>query len=43
MFIWVVLLAMVFVAIFDGFGTVHAIEAIFLEYGLGLRGTIIIM
>lgn len=43
MFMWVVLSAMGFAAIFDGLGAVHAIESLFLNYGFGPWGTIIIM
>lgn len=43
MFMWVVMAAMGFAAIFDGLGAVHAIESIFLGYGVGPWGTIIIM
>jgi tripartite ATP-independent transporter DctM subunit len=43
MFMWVVLSAMGFAAIFDGLGAVHAIESLFLRYGFGPWGTIIIM
>lgn len=43
MFMWVVMAAMGFAAIFDGLGAVHAIESLFLRYGLGPWGTILIM
>ena len=43
MFMWVVMAAMGFAAIFDGLGAVHAIESLFLGYGVGPWGTIIIM
>ncbi len=43
MFMWVVLASMGFAAIYDGLGAVHAVESIFLKYGFGPWGTIIIM
>ena len=43
MFMWVVLSSMGFAAIYDGLGAVHAVESIFLQYGFGAWGTIIIM
>lgn len=43
MFMWVVLSSMGFAAIYDGLGAVHAVESIFLNYGFGPWGTIIIM
>ncbi len=43
MFMWVILAALAFGAIFDGLGAVHAIKALFLEYGFGPWGIIIMM
>ena len=43
MFMWVAMAAMGFAAIFDGLGAIHAIKSLFLGYGFGPIGTIIIM
>jgi len=43
MFMWIILAALAFGAIFDGLGAVHAIEAIFLRAGLGRWGILIMM
>ena len=43
MFMWVVMSAMAFAAIFDGLGAVHAIKTLFLSHGFGPIGTIISM
>lgn len=44
MFMWVVLAAMAFGAVFDGLGAVHAIESLFIErWGLGPWGIMIMM
>jgi tripartite ATP-independent transporter DctM subunit len=43
MFMWVILAALAFGAIFDGLGAVHAIEELFLNYGFGPWGIIIMM
>ncbi len=43
MFMWVVMAAMAFAAIFDGLGAVHAIKDLFLSHGFGPVGTIIAM
>lgn len=44
MFMWVVLAAMAFGAVFDGLGAVHAIEGLFIErWGLSPWGVIIMM
>jgi TRAP-type mannitol/chloroaromatic compound transport system permease large subunit len=43
MFMWVILAALAFGAIFDGLGAVHAIKGLFLEYGFGPWGIIIMM
>ena len=44
MFMWVVLAAMAFGAVFDGLGAVHAIEGIFIErWGLSPWGVMIMM
>ncbi len=43
MFMWVILAALAFGAIFDGLGAVHAIQEIFLRYGFGPWGIIIMM
>ena len=43
MFMWVILAALAFGAIFDGLGAVHAIKGLFLEYGFGPWGVIIMM
>ena len=44
MFMWVILAALSFGAVFDGLGAVHAIESLFLErWGLGPWGVLIMM
>ena len=43
MFMWVILAALGFGAVFDGLGAVHAIKNLFLSYGLGPWGIIIMM
>ncbi|HEB11173.1 MAG TPA: TRAP transporter large permease subunit [Spirochaetales bacterium] len=43
MFMWVILAALAFGAVFDGLGAVHAIKNLFLSYGLGPWGIIIMM
>ncbi len=43
MFMWVILAALAFGAIFDGLGAVHAIEELFLSYGFGRWGIVIMM
>jgi len=44
MFLWVVLAALAFGAVFDGLGAVHAIEALFItRWGLGPWGILIMM
>ena len=44
MFMWVILAALSFGAVFDGLGAVHAIESLFLErWGLGPWGILIMM
>jgi tripartite ATP-independent transporter DctM subunit len=43
MFMWVILAALAFGAIFDGLGAVHAIKGLFLEYGFGPWGVIFMM
>ena len=43
MFMWVILSALAFGAIFDGLGAVHAIQELFLSYGFGPWGIIIMM
>ncbi len=43
MFMWVILSALAFGAIFDGLGAVHAIQELFLQYGFGRWGIIIMM
>ena len=43
MFMWVVMSAMAFAAIFDGLGAVYAIKTLFLSHGFGPIGTIISM
>lgn len=43
MFMWVILSALAFGAIFDGLGAVHAIQELFLRYGFGRWGIIIMM
>ena len=43
MFMWVILAALAFGAIFDGLGAVYAIKGLFLEYGFGPWGIIIMM
>ncbi len=43
MFMWVILAALAFGAIFDGLGAVHAIKGLFLEYGFGPWGIILMM
>ncbi len=43
MFMWVVMSAMAFAAIFDGLGAVHAIKTLFLSHGFGPIGTIVSM
>ena len=43
MFMWVILAALGFGAVFDGLGAVHAIKSLFLRYGFGPWGIIIMM
>jgi tripartite ATP-independent transporter DctM subunit len=43
MFMWVILAALAFGAIFDGLGAVHAIQQLFLRYGFGRWGIMIMM
>lgn len=43
MFMWVILAALAYGAIFDGLGAVHAIKGLFLEYGFGPWGIIFMM
>ncbi len=43
MFMWIILAALSFGAIFDGLGAVHAVEEIFLKYGFGRWGIMIMM
>jgi tripartite ATP-independent transporter DctM subunit len=43
MFMWVILAALAFGSIFDGLGAVHAIQELFLGYGLGPWGIVIMM
>ena len=43
MFMWVILAALAFGAIFDGLGAVHAISEIFLSNGFGRWGIVIMM
>jgi len=43
MFMWVILAALAFGAIFDGLGAVKAIEEIFLSHGMGKWGILIMM
>jgi tripartite ATP-independent transporter DctM subunit len=43
MFMWVILAALAYGAIFDGLGAVHAIKGLFLEYGFGPWGVILMM
>ena len=43
MFMWVILAALAFGTIFDGLGAVHAIKGLFLEYGFGPWGIILMM
>ncbi len=43
MFMWVILAALAFGAIFDGLGAVHAIKEIFLNHGFGPWGVIVMM
>jgi len=44
MFLWVVLAALAFGAVFDGLGAVHAIEALFItRWGLGPWGILVMM
>lgn len=43
MFMWIILAALSFGAIFDGLGAVHAIEELFLRYGFGRWGIMIMM
>ena len=44
MFMWVILAALCFGAVFDGLGAVHAIEALFIErWGLSPWGVLIMM
>jgi len=43
MFMWIILAALAFGAIFDGLGAVHAIEELFLRYGFGRWGIMIMM
>ncbi len=43
MFMWVILAALAFGAVFDGLGAVYAIESLFLRYNLGRWGIIIMM
>ena len=43
MFMWVILAALGFGSIFDGLGAVHAIRELFLQYGFGPWGIIIMM
>jgi tripartite ATP-independent transporter DctM subunit len=43
MFMWVILAALAYGAIFDGLGAVHAIKGLFLEYGFGPWGVIFMM
>jgi len=43
MFMWIILAALAYGAIFDGLGAVHAIKGLFLEYGFGPWGIILMM
>lgn len=43
MFMWIILAALSFGAIFDGLGAVHAIEELFLRYGFGRWGIMVMM
>ncbi|MEQ9364154.1 MAG: TRAP transporter large permease subunit [Leptospirales bacterium] len=43
MFMWIILAALAFGAVFDGLGAVRAIEELFLGYGFGPWGIIIMM
>lgn len=43
MFMWVILAALAFGAVFDGLGAVHAIKNLFLNYGFGKWGIILMM
>jgi tripartite ATP-independent transporter DctM subunit len=43
MFMWIILAALSFGAIFDGLGGVHAVEELFLRYGFGRWGIMIMM
>ena len=43
MFMWIILAALAFGSVFDGLGAVHAIEELFLGYGFGPWGIIIMM
>ena len=43
MFMWVILAALAFGAVFDGLGAVHAIESLFLRWNMGRWGIIIMM
>lgn len=43
MFMWVILAALAYGAIFDGLGAVHAIKGLFLEYGFSPWGVIFMM
>ncbi len=43
MFMWVILAALAFGAVFDGLGAVHAIKSLFLDYGFTKWGIIFMM
>jgi tripartite ATP-independent transporter DctM subunit len=43
MFMWVILAALAFGAVFDGLGAVYAIESLFLRWNLGRWGIVIMM
>jgi TRAP-type mannitol/chloroaromatic compound transport system permease large subunit len=43
MFMWVILAALAFGAVFDGLGAVYAIESLFLRWNLGRWGIMIMM
>ncbi|RKX85282.1 MAG: C4-dicarboxylate ABC transporter [Spirochaetes bacterium] len=43
MFMWVILAALAFGAVFDGLGAVHAIKSLFLDYGFSKWGILLMM
>ena len=43
MFMWVILAALAFGAVFDGLGAVHAIKSLFLDYGFTKWGILLMM